>query len=205
MTRLDVKSIFTNIPLVETIKNCIKELFPNNDTVHNLIKKDLKELRKCASYESFFTFDNKYCCPLDRVLPWDSRQDPLQRTYFFLCHFEKQWSSDCQQEFCSNIYKRHAGDTFVTFSSQEQLKKFVEYLKIKHQHIKFTFEHNNSFQFLDVKICRGNNKLTTSVYRKLTSSGVFTNFKSFIPTIHKFVLLYTLLHCCLNITSSHQV
>ena len=139
------------------------------------------------------------------VLPWDSRQDPLQRTYFFLCHFEKQWSSDCQQEFCSNIYKRHAGDTFVTFSPQEQLKKFVEYLKIKHQHIKFTFEHNNSFQFLDVKICRGNNKLTTSVYRKLTSSGVFTNFKSFIPTIHKFVLLYTLLHCCLNITSSHQV
>ena len=67
MTRLDVKSIFTNIPLVETIKNCIKELFPNNDTVHNLIKKDLKELRKCASYESFFTFDNKYCCPLDSV------------------------------------------------------------------------------------------------------------------------------------------
>ena len=38
----------------------------------------------------------------------------------------------------------------------------------KHLIIKFTFEyeHNNSFLFLDVKICRENNELTFSVYRK---------------------------------------
>ena len=52
-------------------------------------------------------------------------------------------------------------------------------------------ERNNSFSFLDVKICRENNKLTTSVYRKPTFSGVFTSFKSFIPTIYKFGLVYT--------------
>ena len=39
------------------------------------------------------------------------------------------------------------------------------------------------------------------MYRKPTFSGVFTNFKSFIPTIDKFGLVYTLLHCCFNITS----
>ena len=55
-------------------------------------------------------------------------------------------------------------------------------MKTKHPNIKFTFEHehNNTFSFLDVKICRENNKLTTSVYKKLTFSGVFTNFKSFM-------------------------
>ena len=124
----------------------------------------------------------------------------------FLCHFEKQWLSDCPQDFCPNIYRRYADDIFVTFNSYEQLKKFVEYMNTKHPNIKFTFEHehNNSFSFLDVKICRENNKLTTSVYKNPTFSGVFTNFKSFIPTVYKFDLVCTLLHCCFNITSSYE-
>ena len=86
------------------------------------------------------------------------------------------------------------------------MKKFVEYMNTKHPNIKFTFEqeHNNYFSFLDVKICRENNKLTTSVYRKPTFSGVFTNFRSFMPTVYKFRLVYTLLHCCFNITSSYE-
>ena len=51
------------------------------------------------------------------------------------------------------------------------------------------------------RVCRENNKLTFSVYRKPTFSGVFTNFKSFIPTVYKFGLVYTLLHRCFNISS----
>ena len=86
------------------------------------------------------------------------------------------------------------------------MKKFVEYMNTKYPNIKITFEHehNNSFSFVDVKICRENNKLTTSVYRKPTFSGVFTNFKSFIPTVYNFVLVYTLLHRCFNINSSYE-
>ena len=58
------------------------------------------------------------------------------------------------------------------------------------------------FRFLDVKICRKNGKFVTSVYRKPTFSGVFTNYDSFIPTHQKRGLLHTLLHsicfsiCC---------
>ena len=61
------------------------------------------------------------------------------------------------------------------------------------------------FMFIKKKrVCRENNKLTFSVYRKPTFSGVFTNFKSFIPTVYKFGLVYTLLHRCFNITSSYE-
>ena len=86
------------------------------------------------------------------------------------------------------------------------MKKFVEYMNTKHANIKFTFEYenNNSFSFLDVKICRKKNKLTISVYKKPTFSRVFTNFKNFIPTVYKFGLVYTLLHRCFNITSSYE-
>ena len=86
------------------------------------------------------------------------------------------------------------------------MKKFVQHMNTKHPNIKFIFEHehNNSFLFLDVKICRENNKLTTSMYRKPTFGGVFTNFKNCIPTVHKFGLVYTLLHRCFNITSFYE-
>ena len=79
-------------------------------------------------------------------------------------------------------------------------------MNTKHLHIKFTFEHehNNSFSFLDVKIYRQNNKFTTSVYRKPTFIGVFTNCQSFTPTVYKFGLVYTLLHRCFNIASTYQ-
>ena len=120
----------------------------------------------------------------------------------FLCHFEKQWLSDCPQYFCPSIYRRYVDDIFVTFNSHEQLKKFVEYMNTKHPNIKFTFEHelNNTFSFLDVKISLENH----TVYRKPTFSGVFANFKSFIPTFQKFGLVYTLLHRCFNITCSYE-
>ena len=73
----------------------------------------------------------------------------------------------------------------------------------KHQNINFTVEKENvgSLSLLDVKICRKNGKFVTSVYRKPTFSGVFTNYESFIPTYQKRGLLHTLLHrsfsiCC---------
>ena len=54
----------------------------------------------------------------------------------------------------------------------------------QHPNIRLTFEgkkKNNNFSFLDVKICGENNKVTTSVFRKPTLSGVLTNSDSFIP------------------------
>ena len=93
MTSLDVESLFTNIPMDETIENCINELFYNNDTVHNLIKEDLKEILKFASYESFFIFYYEYYCQLDGVAMGSTLGSTLADA--FLCHFEKQWLSDC--------------------------------------------------------------------------------------------------------------
>ena len=48
--------------------------------------------------------------------------------------------------------------------------------------------------FLDITITRENNKFVTSVYRKPTFRGAFTNFECFIPDMHKRGLIETLLH-----------
>ena len=81
-------------------------------------------------------------------------------------------------------------------------------MKQQHPSIKFAFEvekKNNNFSFLDVKICRENNKFTTSVFRKLTFSGVFTNFDSFIPISYKHSLVNSLIFRCFKICSTYEI
>ena len=121
----------------------------------------------------------------------------------FLCHFEKKWLSECPVEFLPIVY---VDDIFLTFNSYLQLLKFVDYMNHQHSNIKFTFEveKNNNFSFLDVKICKENNKFTTSVFRKPTFSGVFTNFDSFIPISYKHGLVNTLIFQCFKICSSYE-
>ena len=68
-------------------------------------------------------------------------------------------------------------------------------------------EENGSLSFLDITITRENNKFVTSVYRKLTFNGLFTNFESFIssiPEMQKRGLIETLLHRSFRLCSSYK-
>ena len=79
-------------------------------------------------------------------------------------------------------------------------------MKSKHPNSKFTleFEQNDSFSFLDFKITGSSNRLVTSAFCEATFSGVFTNFKSFLPVAYKFGLVYALLHHSFSICSSNE-
>ena len=193
MASLDVESLFTNIPLEETIKNCVNDLFSNNFYSGKLSRKDLNELLKLATTESSFIFDNKLYKQIDGV----AMGSPLGPTLAtaFLCHFEKNWLNECPSQFKPVVYKRYVDDIFVLFKSKEHLKLFVNYMNSKHRNIKFTFEteDSNNFSFLDVKITRQNKRFVTSIFRKATFSGVFTNYDSFISDTYKIGLVHTLL------------
>ena len=65
-------------------------------------------------------------------------------------------------------------------------------------------EKNGSLSFLDITITRENNKFATLVYRKPTFSGIFTNFRSFIPDMHKRGLVETLFHRKFRLCSSYE-
>ena len=57
MGSLDVDSLFTNIPLDETIDICVNQLFENTDTVEGFIKSELKQLLCLAKEKSYFIFN----------------------------------------------------------------------------------------------------------------------------------------------------
>ena len=63
-----------------------------------------------------------------------------------------------------------------------------------HSKMKLTFEKdwNNFFNFLDVKVIREDKVFTTSVYRKPSFSGVYTQFDSYTPLNYKFSVVILL-------------
>ena len=63
-------------------------------------------------------------------------------------------------------------------------------------------EKENKLSFLDVEIIREQGKFTTTIYRKPTFSGVYSNFESFLPSVYKFGKVYTLVYRCFRICSN---
>ena len=56
---LDVDSLFTNIPLEETIDICTNSLFENMEKVEGLSKIEFKELLSLATKESYLFFNGQ--------------------------------------------------------------------------------------------------------------------------------------------------
>ena len=57
--------------------------------------------------------------------------------------------------------------------------------------------------FLDVNVIRDADKFSSTVHRKDTFSGVYTNFSSFIPDVYRRGLVSTLLYRAYSISSSY--
>ena len=117
-------------------------------------------------------------------------------------YHESNWLKDCPKHFRPFSYKRYVDDIFVLFDKPEHAQFFLECIDKKSKNIKFSIETeiNGLLSFLNVKICRENEKFLTSVLRKERFSGVYTNFISSIPVEYKFGLVHTLLNRRFNLS-----
>ena len=124
----------------------------------------------------------------------------------FLCHFEKKWLSEFPAEFLPSVYKRYVDEIFVTFDSYSQLLKFVDYMNHHHHNIKFVFEveKNNNFSLVDVKICRKNNKFTTSAQCLGNLPSVVCLLILIVLYLHHTNMVNTSIFRCFKICSSYQ-
>ena len=87
MGSLDVDSLFTNIPLEETINICTELICDQNDSIEGLNKSEFKELLSLATKESYFIFNEILYKQIDGV----AMGSPLGPTLAnaFLCFYEK--------------------------------------------------------------------------------------------------------------------
>ena len=56
--------------------------------------------------------------------------------------------------------------------------------------------------FVGVEILQEQDKFTTTIYGKPTFSGIYSDFKSFLASIYKFVMVYILVYRCFQICSN---
>ena len=94
-------------------------------------------------------------------------------------------------------------DIFILFKSAEHLLKLRDYFNTCHQNMSFSFERekDGKLSFLEVEVSHHKGHFATTVNRKPTFSGVYTHFESFLPTIYKFCMIYTLIYRCFKICS----
>ena len=156
MASFDVKSLFTSIPVTETLNFCVQSLYRNQTRVGNLTKNSFYNLHKITMFEWFFIFNGKFYEQCDGV----TMGSPLGPTLanVFMCHFENIWLENCPAHFKPIVYRRFVDDTFLLFRTKDHVEKFKNYLNKQHKNIKFTSEikENGSLSFLDIIIIREN-------------------------------------------------
>ena len=194
----DICSLFTNIPLNETIDLAV-DLILKKDPKLKITKHELKELFHFATSKTNVIFQGVIYDQIDGI----AMGSPLAPTLanLFMGSNETKWLNEYKGQ-KPNFYRRYVDDIFATFETESDADSFFKYINDRHPNIKFTKEHNKdgNLPFLDILI-DNTSKLKTSVYQKPTYTGLLTNFKSFVPYEYKTRLVNTLLDRTYKINS----
>ena len=204
MASFDITSLFTNIPVDETIQIISNLLFANCMLFHGFDRLSFNNLLSLAVKNCHFTFNGQIYQQIDGVA-MGSPLGPLFAN-IFLSYHEKLWLHNCPAAFKPLLYRRYVDACFLLFNSLDHVPYFLNSLNQQHTNISFTseLEKDGKLPFLDIEITRSNGKFSTSVYRKPTFTGLFTNFHSFIPFTYKRSLISCLLHRIFNLCSSYE-
>ncbi|MEL6988315.1 MAG: hypothetical protein AAGK97_10845 [Bacteroidota bacterium] len=197
MASFDVTSLFTNVPIEETINIAVNSLYENDDEIRNLKREDFRKLLKLCVEDNHFIFNQEHYVQHEGF----AMGSPLSATManLFLCFHEKGWLDECPLNFRPLLYKRYVDDTFLIFRKPEHIQLFLNYLNGKHSNINFTLEReaNDKLDFLDVTLSKNvddsNLNLDLSIFRKKTFTGLGMSFHSHTSIDFKLNNIRTLL------------
>ena len=135
----DVTSLFTNVPLSETINILVHKAFTDdwfNKTYGlNLQKDQLAKLLEIATTNQLFQFDGQLYEQTDGVA-MGSPLGPLMANVF-MCHLEEKLSRD---GLIPDLYKRYVDDTLAKMPSIDAASEFLDTLNGLHPIMEFTME-----------------------------------------------------------------
>lgn len=197
MCSFDVKSLFTNVPLLEVIDICVHEMY-SGDIKQSIPRAVFRELLIMATSGVEFSFDNQMYRQVDGVA-MGSPLGPILADIFMGYHEKKLFESSEEPL----MYYRYVDDTFVLFKDQAQSVSFHHLLSGLHPSLSFTMEGevDSKLAFLDVMVQRVSSSFKTSVHRKKTFTGEYVSWSSFSPTKRKINLISCLVERAVNICS----
>ena len=199
----DVSSLFTNVPVDETIKILTEKPFKhdwfNKEHSLHITKADLVELLNIATKNQLFQFEGNLYEQLDGVA-MGSPLGPLMANAF-MCSIEERLLNQGKMP---NFYKRYVDDTFSIMPHVETAEAFLSTLSDSHPSISFTMElaTNGKLPFLGVEIVKHMSRLETKVYKKPTDTGLLLHYQSHVDVRYKQSLLKTMLNRAFKLSSN---
>ena len=194
----DVCSLFTNIPLEETINLAVNLIFEKDPNI-KISREDLKQLFLFATAQTHFIFKGDFYDQIDGV-PMGTPLAPVLAN-LFMGYNESIWLNEYSLP--PILYKRYVDDIITAFRSENEADNFLEFLNSRHPNIKFTMEkqQNNKISFLDVHLDNSEN-LITKIFRKKTFTGILTNYYSFTSFTYKKGLINCLVERAFKINNT---
>ena len=204
LASLDVESLFTNVPVEQTIDIILNNVYhhstlPPPDIPPSVLK---ELLLICTTKTPFSNVDGELYVQCEGV----SMGSALGPTFaeFYMCHLENS-VFDKYPELKPFIYVRYVDDCFLQVANEQNLLSIKSKFE-QESVLKFTIEYekNKQLAYLDTLVNRTPLYFKTSVYIKTTNFGDCLNYSSICPDKYKSSVINTLLHRAYQICSDWE-
>ncbi|XP_058941979.2 uncharacterized protein [Pocillopora verrucosa] len=199
----DVTSLFTNVPLEETIQILAEKAFAQdwfNETHSlNISKADLIDLLRAATKNQLFQFDGALYEQTDGVA-MGSPLGPLLANVF-MCSVEENLEQHSQ---LPRYYRRYVDDTLTVMPDRVTAGQFLDTLNSTHPSLQFTMEveREGSLPFLGTELLNRAPKIESKVYIKRTNTGLLLHFQSHVDIKYKRSLVNTMVDRAYRLSSN---
>jgi hypothetical protein len=183
MATFDIKDLYVNIPIEETLKITEQQLLKNNDE-HKT--QQLITMLHTILKQNYIEYQNKIYHPKKGV----AMGSPISGTIteIFLQHIEDRHIKHLLDSKVISFYTRYVDDIFIIYdinrTTTEKIQTYIDHI---HKNIKLTptFEDNRQISFLDMQITRKKKELSIAIYRKPTTTDTTINYLSNHPREQK--------------------
>ena len=173
----DVVSLFTNVPLIETVGVILNRVYNQNLISTSLKRRTLKKLLLDTCRKTVFSFNNVLYKQTDGVSMGASLGPLLANV--IMTEFENIIIKPLLEDMTLGFYKRYVDDTLVLVKPKD-INKLLSMFNSFHKEIQFTVDtfNDGNIHFLDLKI---SHSLDIDIYHKDTCTGQFVHYDSFVP------------------------
>ena len=186
---LDVVSLYSNIPIDESVEVAVAKLEEHQDEV-DMLGLEVDDVRQLLSYvlsNNCFEFDEKRYRQRKGIAMGNHLAPPLAIIFMSRLEEEAFKASEIRPDF----YRRYIDDSLLLWMhGLARLREFVSFLNSRHESIAFTLEHSaetasNSINFLDLTISVQQDVLQWELFVKPSHSGVHLSYCSALPEVVK--------------------